>query len=159
MPGSGRLQKLRRLESNDRRLLLCALWLLPVRSVQLYARGFRRFVRRPRPLVSRRFSALAPDVALDRARRTEWLVDVAARYGVTRGSCLSRSLTLVDLLDRQGIPNELRIGVRYPPLLKAHAWVECQGVALNDREDAVARFTPMPDLGRPTDPERTWSEQ
>jgi hypothetical protein len=44
--------------------------------------------------------------------------------------CLVRSLVLVALLARRGIPASLVIGVKTSPGFAAHAWVEYGGVAL-----------------------------
>ncbi len=79
-----------------------------------------------------------------RAQRTRQLVTWAARHGVYRGNCLSRSLTLWWLLRRQGIESRLRIGVRKEAdVLEAHAWIECLGQVLNDRPDVGERLVPF----------------
>ncbi len=45
------------------------------------------------------------------------------------------------LLRRQGVASELRIGVRKEQgRFEAHAWVEREGVALNDGSDVNVRF-------------------
>jgi hypothetical protein len=72
------------------------------------------------------------------------LVQGAAAWSLHRPTCLHRSLTLWWLLRRQGIASELRIGVRKEQgRFEAHAWVERQGVALNDRPDIGQDFTPF----------------
>jgi hypothetical protein len=90
-------------------------------------------------------SGATPDLALiGRARRTERLLGLVSRYGICHGSCLSRSLTLVHLLEGQGIESVLCLGVRCPSRgLEAHAWVEHHGVVLNDRDDVDSCFTPI----------------
>jgi hypothetical protein len=49
--------------------------------------------------------------------------------------CLVRSLVLTRLLARRGIPARLVIGARTTPAFLAHAWVECDGVAVLDPGD------------------------
>jgi hypothetical protein len=49
--------------------------------------------------------------------------------------CLVRSLVLTRLLARRGIPAQLVIGARTTPAFLAHAWVECDGVAVLDPGD------------------------
>ena len=51
--------------------------------------------------------------------------------------CLVRSLTLIALLARRGIPARLVLGVRpdSSERLGAHAWVEYEGVAVTPDED------------------------
>jgi hypothetical protein len=44
--------------------------------------------------------------------------------------CLTRSLVLLRLLARRGIPATMVIGVRAAPAFGAHAWVEAGGYAL-----------------------------
>jgi hypothetical protein len=61
------------------------------------------------------------------------MVNAADRHGLVHPSCLAKSLTLWWLLGRQGISSHLRIGIRKEnEKLEAHAWVERDGVALNE---------------------------
>ncbi len=77
----------------------------------------------------------------EQARRMAALVDIAARRGVHAGNCLSRSVTLWWLLRRRGIGCELRIGVRKEgEMLLAHAWVEHDGVPVNDSVTVCRRY-------------------
>ena len=74
-------------------------------------------------------------------------VNIAARYSPLRTTCLTRSLLLGWLLRRRGVTSELRIGVRLTQgMLDAHAWVECEGVPVNDRPDVKAQFAAFGDL-------------
>ena len=85
---------------------------------------------------------------LDQAQRTTWLMVRALGFSPVKGKCLSQSLVLWHLLSRQGITSQLRIGFEkvdaHLPIASdnftAHAWVECQGVVLNDRQDVYERF-------------------
>jgi hypothetical protein len=78
---------------------------------------------------------------LARAQTTVLLVQGAAAWSLFRPTCLHRSLTLWWCLRRQGIASELRIGVRKEQgRFEAHAWVEREGVALNDGLDVGLRF-------------------
>src|SRR5688572_13911854 len=62
------------------------------------------------------------------AGRLATLVTAAARHHVRPMTCLPRALALQALLRRNGIPAELRIGVRREGgALQAHAWVEEAG--------------------------------
>jgi hypothetical protein len=78
-------------------------------------------------------------------------VNIAARHPPLPAPCLTSSLVLLWLLRRQGVAARLRIGVRFhapaaPGRLDAHAWVEWQGVPLNDRSDVGAQFAAFDDL-------------
>jgi hypothetical protein len=94
----------------------------------------------PRALAWHRRTAPRAGAAPAAAR---W-VGVAARYCPGGASCLVRSLALLRLLRRRGIGAELRVGVgRTAPALEAHAWVELDGVPVNDAPDVAARYTPF----------------
>ncbi len=69
------------------------------------------------------------------------LVEIAARYSLSPGTCLQQSVTLWWLLAREDISSELRIGVRRPDeTFKAHAWVEVQELVVNDPDRLVADY-------------------
>lgn len=72
------------------------------------------------------------------------MVGIASNHGLIRASCLTRSLLLGWLLRRQGFESELRIGVRMiDGGLDAHAWLEKNGVPINDAPSIVADFAPF----------------
>ena len=75
----------------------------------------------------------------DRVLRVAWLTMQAAR--LLRVKCLTRSLALARLLALRGVASELRIGVtKDAGMLNAHAWVEWDGVVLNDRPHCIAQY-------------------
>ena len=82
---------------------------------------------------------------LRRARMYVRWIDMAARHHFIRARCLHRSLVLHRWLREDGFPSVLRIGVRKDGArqLAAHAWVELEGIVLNDRPDTVAQFVPL----------------
>jgi len=66
----------------------------------------------------------------------------AVGVGLYPGNCLSRSLTLWWLLQRQGIAAEIQIGVRNGgQLFQAHAWVEVQGTPCYEVPDVRQHYT------------------
>jgi hypothetical protein len=90
------------------------------------------------------------------------LVKVAAQRHIGRFACLPRSLTLLRLLGREGIQAELKLGVRQENgKVEGHAWVEHEGVAINEPGDPNTDFRllsgvrgePIPGAGRK--PERS----
>lgn len=88
-----------------------------------------------------RAPAVAGPVAAPRAVR--W-IGVASRYCPGGASCLVRSLALLGLLRRRGLGAQLRVGVgATAPRLEAHAWVELDGVPVNDAADVAARYPPF----------------
>jgi hypothetical protein len=74
-----------------------------------------------------------------------WAVAMAAAFYPGRALCLERSLTLYYLLRRAGISATLRLGVQPHPFA-AHAWVEREGVPLNDVLEHTSHFAALPEL-------------
>jgi Transglutaminase-like superfamily len=123
-------------------MFLRAAVILPAISLSLKLRGFRATQQTLQDL-SVRYSNSSPsspgnhvsEDSRDRAR-TELavrMVNAAARYAWGRFTCLEKSLALWWLLMRQGTASSVRIGARKSGAkLEAHAWVERDGVALNE---------------------------
>ena len=80
------------------------------------------------------------------ARRVAMLVNRAAQQPFVPATCLSRSLYLQWLLKRHGITSQLRIGIdKTTGVFKAHAWVECAGIPMNDQPDLAKKFSVFPE--------------
>ena len=115
-------------------LLLRAFILLPLISISLRLRGFRKTKASLQHFLSAAYGSQNPH-AQERAAVTARMVRAAGQFGIGHSNCLKVSLALWWLLARQGIASDLRIGVRKDgEKLEAHAWVECGGVALTDPE-------------------------
>lgn len=131
-------RKFRRLSAEEKARFLAALMLLPAVRVGLRTLGLRRV----QAVLGRRLRPARPAMPEDSvwlARRTARLVGVAARY--TGGTCLARSVVLACLLERQGVPAKLRIGVRNGENgFEAHAWVEAAGVSLDEGPNVGGRY-------------------
>jgi hypothetical protein len=129
------------LSRHERSLLFQALWLLPIVAILVNLKGLR-FSQEMLLRLPTRSSSVADAVAeIDRVWTTERMVRVAVRYNHLWTNCLKQSLVLWILLRSQGIVSELRIGVqRESNKFSAHAWVEYQGVVLNDTDDVRQRF-------------------
>lgn len=131
------LEQLRRFSALERRargLFLRAAVLLPLISLSLRIRGFRKTQATLQKLLS------SPNGATDASEReatslTVRMVRAAVRHGFGHPTCLEESLALWWLLGQQGISSEMRIGVRkHNEEFEAHAWVEREGTALNEPE-------------------------
>jgi hypothetical protein len=132
-----RWRKWRHLTGAQRRVFrqafISLLWVRPA----LRLRGLKRLCR-----VSPAGSEQRPPaIGLD-ADAIAMLVDRAAAVNPFNSTCLHRSLVLSRLLRTRGIANDLRIGVRRDETggVAAHAWVEVNGVPLNDRPEVHQRF-------------------
>lgn len=144
-----RLRKFLALPGHDRRLLIAALGGLPLITAGVFLLGYKRMrallggANAETPLARKSHGPGADQIA--RAVR------LAATHGPVRGTCLSRSLLLWRLLNRRGIPSEIRFGVRAcADAMEAHAWVEQSGRSLDDGFDdhVFADLEPA----RPEDP-------
>lgn len=125
-----------RLSLRERRLLMLAFVLLPIAAIRLRLRGaasLRQDAAPPPPA-----NVSEPPVVGEAAR----MVKAAAYYTPLPVTCLPQSMVLQQLLRREGVETELRIGVRKAGgALDAHAWVEYQGRPVNDPSVVRERFT------------------
>jgi len=79
-----------------------------------------------------------------RAAEVARWVDAAYRRSPLASSCLTQSLVLHRVLRARRLPSRLRIGVGKPGgAFQAHAWVECGGAPLNDRDALHQHFAPL----------------
>lgn len=133
------LENLRRFSALERpaqALFLRAVVMLPLVSVSLRLRGFRATQSWLQRSLSHATGRMDNGLARKQAALTARMVQAADRHGLVHTSCLAESLTLWWLLGRQGITSRLRIGIRKDnEKLEAHAWVERDGIALNEPEE------------------------
>lgn len=69
-------------------------------------------------------------------------VSIAASTVPFRAKCLEQSLCLTYLARRAGVDARLRLGV-LPAPFEGHAWVEFQGVPINDSVDNLRLYRPF----------------
>ena len=129
-----------RLTWQERWLLFQAFAFLPLIAVGLHLMNFQRIRS-----ILLRFSTEPVDVcgddAMQQASTTARLVQATASRIPFKITCLTRSTTLWWLLRRQGIASEIRIGVnQHDGEFQAHAWIEFNGVVLNDRDDIHLQY-------------------
>jgi hypothetical protein len=133
------LKSLRRFSALERpvqALFLRAVVMLPVVGLSLKFCGFDA----TRSTLQKKVSHTAPQTDSDSLSKqialTAHMVNAADQHGLVHPSCLVKSLTLWWLLGRQGITSQLRVGIRKEGgNLEAHAWVEREGIALNEPEE------------------------
>jgi hypothetical protein len=139
-----RLARFRKLAVAEQCTLLFAMGLLPLFWIGLRLLGLAQL----RAWLHGCVLAPSGPVSAEEARRTGELVNVAARHGPFPATCLTRSLALVWLLGRSGVRSEVCLGVRMVRgELDAHAWVEHDGVPINDSPDVARRYAPFVALG------------
>lgn len=132
----------RLLPPEERHDTLRAFVVVRVVRLALRIRGFQRTLR---DVQTRTFAS--PPAAGDHlviARQLARAVRRAAVNGPFRGNCLSRSLALLWLLRNRGIEADLRLGVRTSEgRLEAHAWVEKNGMPINDSVNIARQYSPL----------------
>ena len=132
LPMWERLRRFSALERPARRLFLRGAVLLPIVSLSLKTRGFRVTQSKLESSLKKKAAEQNPAEQTNRMALTVRMVHAAVRHGIGHPSCLEESLVLWYLLGRQGIESALRIGIRKDDgEFGAHAWVERDGVALN----------------------------
>jgi Transglutaminase-like superfamily len=134
-------QRYRALDPQARKLFGRAVALLPLVALSLRLRGFKK----TKGTLQKKFS-LKPsrETAKEQGEKVQMtcrMVRAGVYYGIFQPTCLEESLVLWYLLQRQSIPAILRIGVRKSPKnFEAHAWVECEGAALNQSEEVHQHY-------------------
>ena len=139
-----RLRRFRALPGPAQSVFLRAAVLLPWVALRLKVSGFRATKDALLRAAPKQSFPEESGSLLDRVEMTAGMVRTAARHGLGNPSCLEESLVLLHVLAKQGIPAQLRIGVkRSAPKFEAHAWVECRGVALNESDSLHDHYTPF----------------
>jgi len=134
-----RIEQLGELSLSDWWLLLSSMVLLPLIAFALRMVGFKQ---------TKKFMSYFMFIKLnfnkhnkpeiDKAYTIARMISVAASHGPYHANCLKQSLLLWWVLAKRGISSEIKFGVQKDSnqSLGAHAWVECNGVALiNNWED------------------------
>lgn len=92
-------------------------------------------------IAQRRARATATRTPTDGLQAWGRAINRAGRLSMAPHTCLSRSLVCAWLLAGRGVDHSLRIGVRTENgQLHAHAWVEVNGMPINDRADIAQGF-------------------
>ena len=135
-----RLARLGALSADERRETLRAALCVPLCAVSVRLLGLQRTRHWIERALTRRTAATPRAEAIAHAVRA---LERIRWYSPVGGTCLTRSLALQWLLGRSGIRTDLRIGVETAAGLAAHAWIECDGVVLNDVPDVATRYAPL----------------
>ena len=147
------LNKLKRLSRTERRLLFQAVLFLPLIHLALLFLGYDRLRRAMEKLTPLKPADTPVTVAeiLQQAREIARIVSIAARHGFYKATCLRRSLLVWWFLRKDDIQSEICFGVQmFKRELEAHAWVECNGVVVNDLADVYEQFYPLKGALPPT---------
>jgi len=144
---AGFILRARALTPRERRLLTAAWLALAVAPLALALVPFRR--------LRHWAEGGAPSgrrTAASTAERAAALVEAAARHHFVRTTCLARALVLCRLLRRSGGVARVVIGgARGAGPFEAHAWVDCDGLALT-AGGPIDRFTVLLGQGGASEP-------
>jgi hypothetical protein len=137
-----RFQRYRALDPEARKTFGRAVALLPLIALSLRIRGFKKTKETLQKKLSLKSSGeAAKERVAEVVQRTCRVMRAGCCYGIVRPTCLVESLALWYLLQKQDVPACLRIGVRkISEQFEAHAWVEYEGVALNQSEEVHEHY-------------------
>jgi Transglutaminase-like superfamily len=147
------------LSAPERRLVRESAVCLTATWIALRLIGFRRM--RDRIENSSKLKQTAPPAAnteaqLSTARSVARAESSAARHLFFSPNCLVQSLALISMLRRHGVESDLRIGARNDAgKFQAHAWVELNGIVLNDTVGEHSHFVPFEETGSAQEPHAT----
>jgi hypothetical protein len=140
-----RLRRYKALDAESRTLFWRAARLLPQVAVSLRLRGYARTEASLRSRAKSHLDTVAEEEDLaPRIAKSSRMVCAASQFGPLRATCLAQSLTLWLLLQQQNISSAIRIGVRKKDgRVEAHAWVERNGVTLNETDEVHQHYAPF----------------
>lgn len=138
-----RLRQFTHLTAADRREVYAAAVILPLFAAVLSLCGLTRL----RAWIERRPIRVQDAVSIENIRSVALAINIAAWHSPIRVRCLTRSVYLVWRLRRLGVAAELQIGVAVRlGAFSAHAWVEYEGIPINDRADIRFEFVSFGEL-------------
>ena len=97
-----RFSKLLQLSLQDCRCIMHALFLLPFNGVSVQLRGYQKTLNglSTHQIENNRSRDISAIVA---AKNMGRMVNIAARYGPYRAKCLTRSITVIQMMNRRGL--------------------------------------------------------
>jgi hypothetical protein len=133
-----------RMGVGDRQLLIMTLVILATMRLGLWLMPFRTLLKVLAKISQQSEQQTTNQVSVG---KIAWAVNAVSRYmpGV---KCLARALTTQVLMSRYGHSCELRLGVAKGEkgTIKAHAWIEYQGLIVIGNLTDLSRFMPLPSL-------------
>ena len=133
------LSRLRQLSKAELLDLYPALWRLALVRFSLLVFGFRRTLERFDQSHANQLAPPSP-VELESWRRRSRAFRRVGRL-IPQAHCLARSIALRWWMRSQGVHALLKIGVRKDHgQIDSHAWVEANGVPVDEREAVVSQY-------------------
>ena len=140
-----KLNKLYKISTEKKGLLLLAASLLIIVRISLFAFPFKMLIKRIESLQNKKQTYRATQMFS--CENIGWAVRVASRY-MPFAKCLTQALAVKLLLIWQACPGQLCIGVskNNDGMLEAHAWVESDGQIVIGGQSDISRFRPLPPI-------------
>jgi hypothetical protein len=144
---AGKWRRLHGLSAWQWRVLLTSPFVLLLTWVRLRSVGYVKTLAAITPQTND--GQRSAQGALAQAQETAYALAVAVKYGPWKPKCLVRSMALGWFLGSKRVPFELKIGVPGEKSItgtdgtldfSAHAWVEFEGVVLNDKPNIADEF-------------------
>ena len=138
------LDKLCALSFSEFLMLVVSVLTLPVVSVLLKLRGFRK-TERFMALFSR--LGIQPEASPVRVDQAARMVSIAAVRGPYKARCLEQAITVWWMLGVMGISSTIRLGIyKSGQSVEAHAWVLHEGKIVIGQMNEQKEFTPLLDV-------------
>ena len=138
------LDKLRALSFSEFLMLVVSVLTLPIVSVLLKLRGFRK-TERFMALFSR--LGIQPEASPVRVEQAARMVSIAAVRGPYKARCLEQAITVWWMLGVMGISSTIRLGIyKSGQSVEAHAWVLHEGKIVIGQMNEQKEFTPLLDV-------------
>ena len=141
------------MSTSDRKAVLLAMALLPPTRASL---RFLPVTSVKRVLGRAAYLLVKPSGAADAVERVPRAVSTAGRHVPGGRHCLAKALVAKALLDAEGIPVRLRVGIRRGAngALQGHAWLDLDGALVMDAGEDPASFLPLSALQEAIDEHR-----
>jgi hypothetical protein len=130
------LKKFLHLSIRERQMFVQAVLLLPLIHLSLCLLGYHRLHKITEKLIPIKEVKSSPseaDNTVYQAKEITRIVAIGAEHGFFQASCLRRTFLDWVFLRRNGIQSSICFGVRrIGQQLEAHAWLEYEGIVIND---------------------------
>lgn len=135
-------QTLREINPLQRRYFLKAVIVHWISLSAIRTVGFGKYFQWINQLLARQASANRSINGVSSQIQKAMIIEKACRYTSHSSTCLSRSITIYWIMQRQNIPVDLQIGFRIrEKILEGHAWIELDGQVLNDDGEVQSLYT------------------
>ncbi len=128
-----------------RRWNIARAWLaLMLVQVSLNVLPYRYWKRRLNTAIKTDHGGSSTATAQQQCKQIARDIAIAARNHFVNVNCLGRSLALHALCHRAGFTTQIAIGIRKNHGdIEGHAWLEADGVVLNDSVECISAFTKL----------------